>query len=679
MSVSPSLARHISVHCVPDRLKQSLMFLDRLHGSGVFQQASERFWVARRPGGTITDALTYLVAYFAAPGSLWGLRGFYLDNADWNRVLAAAAGRARLMSPSSLSRFLGVVPTQELATFGSWLLREGSGALDLLRSPHVQSRDGRGNYWHILDFDPTRTAVRERALLEDPAFPQGQRRLAELCVPGHFGRKRGERGRSEHVLEHHGAGVVLQTTTHPGNGSAHLQFQAALSAAVELGNALGHPLARIVVRADGEFGQIPFVADAQTAGVSLITRCSRYAAVLSDSELRRRLRAARWERVPDSGSGPRRHALDLGVVALGAAEPTLRADGTPHEPITVRLVASRYAETSHLGVGHSIDGERLELFMTLGIDAGAWSAADVVATYYGRIAQENRFAQMDHESHSQLCSQSVGGEHLARMVAALVWNLRIVEGERLNPISSASPPMQVGREPTMVDLTPLALAEMSASEGASGEPPIHHAEPPSVDAVLAAIDIDGQAKARQMTWDPTTRTVTREGATYKLARPEHRGHRLRLRFATVGSRARKRVDFDIHRADADRLFQAWNLEARRTGRAPLRIPEIPPVVRVLAEVHVEAPVAVPCHAAFLPAIARHALARHLHAHNMLVTISIEPADPITSRHPMVEYDIRRRRHQRFSRAEQAARNARPPGVELRVAISNRLPPGIPIF
>ena len=647
----------------PDHLKKPYFFLDHLYKSGIFAEVSKRLWVRGRSDYTAPDALAFLVAFFASTRtySVCGLRGFYRTNPDWTEALGLAAGRDRLMSSSALSRFLSRVTVEALQPFGSWLLREGSGALDLLRSPHTQSVDGRGERWLVFDIDPTRTAARQRALLEDEGCPPGERRLDDLCAAGRFGRKRGELGFSDYQLQHHGSGLVMDTSIRAGNGKAHHQLRCAFAATVDAANAIGHPLSRVLVRADGEFGHVPFLWDAKRAGIAFVTRCSRYAAVLTNPDVRRRMASAKWELVPDSGSGPRRYALDLGEVIVSPSADTLQDDGSRYEPISVRLVASRFVERSDRGVGFSVGDERIELFEALGADPAAWSAADVVATYYGRIAQENRFAQFDRESHSAVCSTTEGGEQLAHVAAALVWNLRIVEGERLNPVAAMPPTVQAPRAPSLVTVAPLVLPGPPLQEAAPADP--EAAKLTGIDAVLAEIGMDARAKGRGLGWNPADRTVSSEGRAYRLGAPEHRRGLVRLRFKSQ----RERISFDLSHDEGTRVAHAWDAEpaASKRRRSQPR-PAPPPPIRVVGDSTVDVPpVFAIMHPPFKPTAARRLLDEHFRCRDVLVRI-VTPGAVAVPSHPLLEPDIRRRRHQRYSRQEQVARHAKPTGVHVEV-------------
>ena len=54
-----------------------------------------------------------------------------------------------------MSRILAAAETERVREFGSWLLREAPGVLDVLQHPSVLTRDALGEGWHIFDWDPT--------------------------------------------------------------------------------------------------------------------------------------------------------------------------------------------------------------------------------------------------------------------------------------------------------------------------------------------------------------------------------------------------------------------------------------------------------------------------------------------------------------------------------------------
>jgi len=166
-----------------------------------------------------------------------------------------------------------------------------------------------------------------------------------------------------------------------------------------------------------------------------------------------RLRTATWHRVPDSGCEPHRAAADLGVLTLAPDRDTRRPDGRAYEPVRVRVVASIFPKTGTANRGRIIDGWQVELFAA-DLPADAWPAPDVVATYFARAAEENRFAQEDRElGLDRIVCYHLPGQELATLVGLAVWNLRLARGFALEPPPDARPVQQL-RRPELDDRVP---------------------------------------------------------------------------------------------------------------------------------------------------------------------------------------------------------------------------------
>jgi hypothetical protein len=99
--------------------------------------------------------------------------------------------------------------------------------------------------------------------------------------------------------------------------------------------------------------------------------------------------------------------------------------------VAVRVVVSRYPRTTEAEHGRVIDGWQYELFV-VDVNADALPAPDVVATYFGRASEENRFAQEDREvGLDRIFSYHLPGQELAVVAGLWVWNLRLVRGFEL--------------------------------------------------------------------------------------------------------------------------------------------------------------------------------------------------------------------------------------------------------
>src|SRR5262249_36603799 len=154
-----------------------------------------------------------------------------------------------------------------------------------------------------------------------------------------------------------------------------------------------------------------------------------------------RLQNAVWERVEDSGTGPVRYAAEVGTVMLPAGEKTVRDDGTPFDPVPVRLVVSRYDTQGDQGRGHRIGDHRYELYVAVPVRPEEFAAADVVAAFYARCGQECAFQQQERTFGMQrVFSNHPAGQLLAWIVAFFIWNLRLAAGGAMSPPPPPPPP-----------------------------------------------------------------------------------------------------------------------------------------------------------------------------------------------------------------------------------------------
>lgn len=414
---------------IPDALAEGVALTVDLDRRNVLEAIGERVRIRREGGYCGFDVLLFLLLYFTARRAI-GIRKFWELVRSCSRPLAAVAHRKQLPSPASMSRALDAVEPELFRPAGEWLLSEGAGIDAVLRHPAVQTYDARGQGWHVFDFDPTVTTLRQRALPEGEDLPSARRR-SKQATAGYAGRKRGEVQFRRGTLQHAGSSAWLQAVLGPGNGDGHAELRAALHVVVRTCRRIDHPLCRAVLRMDGEFGWVPYMDKCRTLGVPFLTRVTR-PEMFEQSEVLRILREGTWHFVPDSLSGPRRSALDLGVVTIPPGVDTRRQDGTLYEPVSVRVVASRYPRTEKAEHGRVIDGWQYELFV-VDVSIEALPAPAAVALYFGRSAQENRFAQEDREVElDRIYSYHLPGQEFAVVVGLWVWNLRLARGFELD-------------------------------------------------------------------------------------------------------------------------------------------------------------------------------------------------------------------------------------------------------
>lgn len=677
---SPACNRTVHLRAtLPRELASGALLLSELRSSGALNRIAEEFRVARKAGGFVgVDAVVFLFAFFASGWRLGGLRGFAEFHRPFATVLGALVGRARMMGQASLSRLLEVVTVQDARTLCQRLLRDHVGALEVLRSPAVQASDARGARWHVFDFDPNREVYRRRDLARADERPVGARRTDALAAPGHRGRKRGEVVLTQGLLAHQGSGLWLDASVQVGNGDPRELLEGALEAAAACCDALGHPKSRALVRTDGEFRSVPSFTAATASGMAFVSRLSRYD-LLDAPDVRARLHASQWERVDDAGAGPVRIAADLGPVLLEAGETTLQADGTPYAPVEVRVVVSCYRCPDHTSDkgrrGHRIgDDAVFEMFGAVGLDPAAWSASDVVSTYYGRCGQENRFAQADRElGIDSIFSFQPGGHLLAIACALATWNWRIVQAVRRHPLPTPQAPAP--RVTAVVD-APREFAPAEDETQPEQAPDPHVDAVAALDTALADAAVASALAERGMRWDTAERVAEdATGQRWDLSSAAMDRVTPSLRFAMLGSgpsQRRRYVQICVPEQVLRRIELAVRAVRGDRRRATIRHAcQGPRPWRKRASYELLAPTAIESVDAdsraiawplFLPSRAR-AQTRDAGAADLVVVDAWLPPPTRKPRHPLQAADVEDLRRRRWTWASRLARMAAPPGTQ----------------
>lgn len=418
---------------LPDWSALYLFHITTLRDRGWLDLIARVLKVSRQGGYVGLDIFAFLLAMFcwARPDRRTRAIHAFSDACSFCRNrLAAVAGRRKWPTQSAVSRFLSAVPAGAmLLEAGAQMLRLGVGPL--VGHPDAQSRDTLGQSWHVFDFDPTVLAMRQRALPEGDDLPEAKRRVGDIAAAGYAGRKRGEVQLSVGALQHAGTGLWLQLMVQAGNASMSTMLGTMLGCIKPWLAEAGAGLERAVVRADGAAGKVPSLNAFVEHGVHYLTRLAWYN-LLEREDVRAHLARARWVVVPDSGSGPRRHATELGIWPWRAPVP----QDAPQGMDKTRLVVSRFAADTKHGAGHVQDGWQYELFAT-NLEPVAWPAPETVELYYGRCGQENRFGQVMAElGLDKLFSTELGGHWLVVLVGLFTWNLRTILGaERAAPLT----------------------------------------------------------------------------------------------------------------------------------------------------------------------------------------------------------------------------------------------------
>lgn len=682
---------------VPDAFAQGAALVLDLNRRGQLEAIAERLRIRREGGYSAVDVFVLLVLFFAHEARI-GLRPFWERVRPVHRRLAALAGRRSLPAPASVSRALSRANAELLRPALPWLLFDVAGVEDVLRHPAVQSTDAQGQGWHVFDLDPTVTALRQRALPSRTGLPEAHRRAGpDLAVPGYPGRKRGDVQFARTTLQHSGSGLWLDLRISPGNGDRRAELPEALARVREVAARLNHPLDRCLVRADGAFGWVPDLHAFRDAGVPVITRLTR-PKLLDQDDVQRLLAEADWTFVPDSGSGPRRSAADLGFVTVLPGKDTRRPDGSRYPPIRVRVVASRFRRSgAKVDHGVLLDGWQVELFVA-DVSPAAWPAAEVVAAYFGRSAEENRYAQEDRTyGLDRIFSYHLPGQELATAIALMVDNQRIARGFDLCPPPAVRPPAP---PPLERDPRPFCAPPPLPKP----PPPPPPSGPTAEEVLLDGLDaLDWPRLLRRRPgwrWERSENgLVCPDGAVATLTcinHPRNRRPRYRLMFrapvaacrscerrgdclASVERSRPKIASFAVSSEAAERLrplLQAAHLGRRKArsltaalqatgGEAesrPVRHDGL--LVEPLQERGGTSPVA---HSLFLPAQARRAFASRFHRATLRVEVDLPPPQP--GRPTLLARTRREKQHGRATWSEHLRRYALPSGAAVRVQMA----------
>jgi Transposase DDE domain len=643
---------------VPEALTEGALLLMDLEARGVLAELGERLRIRRQGGYCALDIFLFLLL-FLTTGTERGMRAFWELLRPHRLRLAALAGRRLLPTPASVSRALGAVEPGPLREAADFLLLEATGADEVLSHPVVRTVDACGEGWQVFDLDPTVTTLRHRGLPAKEDLPEPQRRSASGFAPGHSGRKRGDVQYRRMSVQDAGSGVCVHAQLSPGNGEGMEEFEQGLDAVVRLCGRLKQPLQRVVLRMDGEFGNLPWFAACRARGLSFVTRLNR-PKLFEAPEVLKRLREATGSLVPSSEAGPVRGAADLGVLTLHPGERTRRKDGGRYEPLKIRVVASRFPKAGEAKRGQTLDGWQVELF-AVDLPQAAFPAAEAVALYYGRCGQENRFAQEDRElGLDRILSYHLPGQELATLVGLFLWNLRVVKGFLLCPPRAGAVPGSP-RQALRDDRTPV---------GWPHDPVLRQA--------FAEMDWMGLLSSRPgWNWDKEKEELRcPEGRALALTsvRPEAAGaERTGAIFcrpiggcqdcasrtgclATIRYEAAKHIELAVPTPIATRLRERLALiRGKAPGRTCLEPQDVAAGPRAVQD------------ALFLPAMARQCFAELFRGASLRVEVKL-PA-PAPPRPRLVAIDVADRQRRRKTWKQNLDRYALPEGASLRVEVA----------
>lgn len=644
---------------IPDDLVVLAFMLQQLEARGFFTELADRLKIRRQGGYPAVDVWIAIFVYLAAGPLTQGFRPFWERKVRrCSKKLAALAGRKRMATPASVSRALGNVEMDLLRSTSLWMLTVAPEVDDVLRHPAVFAYDAFGNPWHLFDYDPTCETIRHRGLPVDESLPDPVRRSEETGAPGYHGRKRGDVQYRRVDVQHVGSGLWIHSHLHPGNGEGVVDLGMAARDVVALVERLKHPLCRSLMRLDGEAGNVPQYTVLREAGLPFITRVNR-PKFYEDPDVLERMRSASWYEVTDSLSGPRRFAADIGVVTLHPDRDTRRPDGSKYEPVAVRVVASAFrSDAAKAQRGYILDGYQVELF-AVDAPADVWPAPDAVALYFGRAAQENRFAQEDREAAlGRIVSYGLPGQEFACLVGLFLMNYRIARGYEMEPPPAVRPP-------------PRLRVRRVAQEISGGWP-----RDPVVAKLLAKLDWPTLLSGKEgWTWDASASELRcPDGRPVTLASVRPAGHAKRtsliFRRPTGGCE-----DCDVRegclRSARPAASKHLELSAPSEVAAPLR--ERLAVARGKAEskrpvevspIDVEPGIHAMITPRFLPAAARRRFEEIFHAATVEVHVELPPPAPPRPR--LVCDDDAERQARRRTWAERNAWNALPDDAKIAI-------------
>jgi len=461
---------------LPEILSETALLGRRLEASGFLSECERRLLLSRG-NGYGTRALVAGLLLMGSSGL--GQAASCAAARGCGPSLAACFALDEWISQSSLSRVLASLRPREVRVFADWLLGfESLGLTAIERSTRCMHRDTKGLSWLTGDADGRVNAIRQRGLPEDEESPEPSRRVDEIAAPGYPGRKRGETQVHSMVVQLAGSARFVGVRNGPGNGDHRNDVRWACQRFALAAKALGHPLERAVLRFDGKsVGPVTFEY-AHEAGIKVLARWSDYG-ILYRPEMQECLAAEPWSPVPDSGGEPHRSARELCVQNVRFWSSASTDEPEQLVQLSIRLVVSRFrlGEKGKRGAGHEMNGWQYEIFATQ-CDAGDWPAGELVALYYGRSAQENRFEQMDKEMGKlRLVSTTPAGQEMAQAMELFLWNLRTTIGFEVAGAEAPQAPEQKLR-----DCEPLPTLNSSDEQGTAAQheplaPPIAPIEP----------------------------------------------------------------------------------------------------------------------------------------------------------------------------------------------------------
>ena len=224
--------------------------------------------------------------------------------------------------------------------------------------------------------------------------------------------------------------TILQAHTHqwvgtyggPGNGDYRGELLQAVKAITTYATALSIPLAQVLVRVDGLYGNAAPLVDLLTSGLGVIVRGKGDYALLDLPLVKARLAGLPDQICTHPESGTSRALFDCLQVPL-----------TPSGPGVRMVVATHPASSVAPPIGVECDGAVYEIFFTT-MPPQAFTPKDVLDLYLHRGSFETVLSDEDQEQDpDRWCSHTPSGQEWWQIVSQWVWNLRLELGQQVFP------------------------------------------------------------------------------------------------------------------------------------------------------------------------------------------------------------------------------------------------------
>ncbi len=439
-----------SVPSVPSWFGEATVMARALAHFGVLTHIQERVRFARPRFGTydVIDFVAVLIGYTLSGEPT--LEAFYTRLMPFADAFMALFGRDRLPHRSTFSRFLAALDQPTVEALRT-LFQEDLVARSPFATPPGGVWDRQGQHWLVVDVDGTRQAARQRALPHTPELPAPHRRFDQVCAPGYLGHRRGEVVRTRTVVLQAHTHQWLGSVGNAGNGNYRAELLRARDAIASYATALSLPLAQVLVRLDGLYGNAAPLADLLTpGGLGVIVRGKEYD-LLDLPSVQQRLQQPPDQQTTHPESGTSRALFDCRDIAL-----------TPTGPVVRMILATHPASASPPPIGVVRNETVYEQFFTT-VPPHAWTPADVLHLYLHRGSFEITLADEDQEQDpDRWFSHTPCGQEFCQILSQWIWNVRLELGQKLVPTSMR-----------LTDFTP-ALAVSPAPPAQ----PAHPEEPP---------------------------------------------------------------------------------------------------------------------------------------------------------------------------------------------------------